>query len=360
MTSIWHLTNKWVTSVGARHFIFVLLLMSGVPSLLTWLKLSRLQSSAPNWIIVIVYCMEYLQKNISRLQRIQNNLARVVVRQGRYASITPVFAGLHWLPIAWRIDFKLYTLVYKVRLSMQPVYLASCLTESVPTRTLRSASLHLLTVPRVRTVAASRQFWSVAAPTVWNRILCSIRDSETLAAFKNKLKLTILNWPSIRDCVLLLHALDSTILCLTFWHLAERVTNFIVLYCIVSETIVQINSVWPIVIAFFEIARLLMAGTPHWTVIEPTWWCCIAVSTPSYRSRNSWNDHEHAAGWADAAEMGKSGGGGRTSCIRRNSMPRQQQLPISVPNSRNVLMSVVYNLFGFRQTNTLSTERPSG
>ena len=63
-TSTWHFTSMWVISAGARHFIFVLLLMSGVPSLPTWLKLLRLQSSAPNWFIAIVYCMEHLQKHI--------------------------------------------------------------------------------------------------------------------------------------------------------------------------------------------------------------------------------------------------------------------------------------------------------
>ena len=45
------------------------------------------------------YCNSLLYgasaKNIPRLQRIQNNLARVVVRRGKCASITPVLAELH-------------------------------------------------------------------------------------------------------------------------------------------------------------------------------------------------------------------------------------------------------------------------
>ena len=137
------------------------------------------------------YCNSLLfgasDKNISRLQRIQNNLARVVTNRGRYDRITPILAELHWLPIKERIEFKLCTLTYKVRTNKQPAYLASCLTESGPTRTLRSASRHLLTVPRTRTVAASRRF-SVAAPTAWNRIPLAIRETETLASFRNKLK----------------------------------------------------------------------------------------------------------------------------------------------------------------------------
>ena len=137
------------------------------------------------------YCNSLLfgasNKNIMRLQRIQNNLARVVTNRGKYDRITPILAELHWLPIRERIEFKLCTLIYKVRTNKQPAYLASCLTESVLTRNLRSASRHLLTVPRTRTVAASRRF-SVAAPTVWNRIPLAIRETETLASFRNKLK----------------------------------------------------------------------------------------------------------------------------------------------------------------------------
>ena len=166
------------------------------------------------------YCNSLLfgasNKNISRLQRIQNNLARVVTNRGKYDRISPILAELHWLPIRERIEFKLCTLTYKVRTNKQPAYLASCLTESVLTRNLRSASRHLLTVPRTRTVAASRQF-SVAAPTAWNRIPLAIRETETLASFRNKLKTFLFKLAyDTWDAFYFFHALDSTILCLTF------------------------------------------------------------------------------------------------------------------------------------------------
>ena len=37
--------------------------------------------------------------NLDRLQRVQNTLARVVTETRRRGHITPVLAGLHWLPV---------------------------------------------------------------------------------------------------------------------------------------------------------------------------------------------------------------------------------------------------------------------
>jgi len=55
-------------------------------------------------------------KHINRLQRVQNALARVVTYQRQYTSplsSTALLQNLHWLPIEWRVHFKLATLAYK-------------------------------------------------------------------------------------------------------------------------------------------------------------------------------------------------------------------------------------------------------
>jgi len=54
------------------------------------------------------------QKHISRLQRVQHALARVVMQQGyRFSLSTELLKQLHWLPVEWRIRFKLATSTYK-------------------------------------------------------------------------------------------------------------------------------------------------------------------------------------------------------------------------------------------------------
>ena len=58
---------------------------------------------------------------------------------------------LHWLPVRYRIIFKIYTITYQVLSCKQPSYLHSLLT---PVRTfvqLRLSSSDLLFVPKVNT-----------------------------------------------------------------------------------------------------------------------------------------------------------------------------------------------------------------
>ena len=51
--------------------------------------------------------------NLHRLQSIQNSAARIVTNSSKYTQITPVLRKLHWLPVQFRSEFKLATLVYK-------------------------------------------------------------------------------------------------------------------------------------------------------------------------------------------------------------------------------------------------------
>ena len=56
------------------------------------------------------------QKHISRLQRVQHALVRVVMQQAyRSSSSTELLKQLHWLPIEWRIRFSLISLPQLIR-----------------------------------------------------------------------------------------------------------------------------------------------------------------------------------------------------------------------------------------------------
>ena len=50
--------------------------------------------------------------NLTRLQRVQNTLARVVAQKPRFCHITPVLSDLHWLPVRHRISFKIATVTF--------------------------------------------------------------------------------------------------------------------------------------------------------------------------------------------------------------------------------------------------------
>jgi len=64
---------------------------------------------------------------IDKLQRVQNTLARVVSKTHRRDHITPVLADLHWLPVRYRIEYKIALLAYKALTIPQP----QCLSELI-------------------------------------------------------------------------------------------------------------------------------------------------------------------------------------------------------------------------------------
>ena len=77
------------------------------------------------------YCNSLLHeipsKDLQKLQRVQNCLARVVTKVPRFSRSIPLLKSLHWLPIKLRIQFKIYTFVFRCLDDVQPFYLSSLL-----------------------------------------------------------------------------------------------------------------------------------------------------------------------------------------------------------------------------------------
>jgi len=89
-----------------------------------------------------LYCISL--KHTARLQRIQRAVARVVLYQQYRASplsSNELCKQLHWLPIEWRIRFKLATLTSKP-CTLVVRNIPDLLQHHEPTRSLRSSSSH--------------------------------------------------------------------------------------------------------------------------------------------------------------------------------------------------------------------------
>ena len=61
--------------------------------------------------------------SIKKLQRVQNNAARIVLEAPRRSHASPLLRTLHWLPVQQRIDYKVALLTFKVRSTSTPSYL---------------------------------------------------------------------------------------------------------------------------------------------------------------------------------------------------------------------------------------------
>ena len=138
------------------------------------------------------YCNSLLAgttvSNLSRLQLVQNTLARVVAQKSRFDHITPVLSELHWIPVRHRINFKIAAITHTFLQSQQPSYLAGLIPRYAPVRSLRSSSSLSICVPlRKTSMAASRSFSSVA-PKIWNALPGHLSSIPTLPAFRRALK----------------------------------------------------------------------------------------------------------------------------------------------------------------------------
>ena len=102
-----------------------------------------------------------------------------------------MLAALHWLPICFRVNFKVLMLTYKALNGLGPRYLAERLLPPRSTRiTLTSLEVRLrsLTPREARKEKTRNQAFSAVAPRLWNNLPPEIRAAPTLGTFKTQLK----------------------------------------------------------------------------------------------------------------------------------------------------------------------------
>ncbi len=128
------------------------------------------------------------QSCLKRLQVVQNDAARLLTGRRRFDHATPILIFLNWLPVKYRIIFKVLTFVFKSLHNLAPSYITEVCLNYNPTRALRSCSSGLLIVPRTRLQHRGDRAFAVAGPNLWNNLPDSIRTVSSLSYFKHLLK----------------------------------------------------------------------------------------------------------------------------------------------------------------------------
>ena len=185
-----HLTmDKQIQSI-CRSAHFHLRNISSIRNLLTDTAVSQLVHALVT--SRLDYCNSLLtgitDSQLNRLQRFQNNAARVVCRIPKFDHITPTLKALHWLPVKSRIIFKILLLTYRILNGLAPDYLSELLTRYEPKRSLRSSGQGLLTVPTANLKSYGDRAFSIRAPKEWNHLPVDIRNATSLDIFKKQLK----------------------------------------------------------------------------------------------------------------------------------------------------------------------------
>ena len=93
--------------------------------------------------------------------------------------------NLHWLPIQYRLKFKILLQMFKVVNGSSPSYLANLVKKHVPSSYLRSSDANLFVVPRTDAISkfGDRRF-SVSGLLLKNNLPTDIKCAETLSQFK--------------------------------------------------------------------------------------------------------------------------------------------------------------------------------
>ena len=127
------------------------------------------------------------ENDIARLQRVQNCLARVVTNAPRFSRSVPILKRLHWLPVKFRIHFKICAITFRTLKENQPAYLADLLVRPKCSKYLRSTNSNRFVVLRIKTKTGSRAF-TISGPALWNALPVPIRNAKTILTFRKLLK----------------------------------------------------------------------------------------------------------------------------------------------------------------------------
>ena len=131
-----------------------------------------------------------LTYQLNKLQRVQNAAARLIFQESKYCHVRPLVFNLHWLPVKFRIDFKIQgirlSMAWRLFISRNSLILMKHVNASYPPTGL------LLNLWNSRQTTLGDRSFAVAAPQLWNSLPYAIRSSLSVPTFKKTLKTFLL------------------------------------------------------------------------------------------------------------------------------------------------------------------------
>ena len=115
--------------------------------------------------------------SIKKLQRVQNNAARIVLEAPRRS---------YWLPVQQRIDYKVALLTLKVRSTSTPSYLRRLIQDRQHSHKVRSTTTTLCQASTTTTFV--KRVYQCSSPAVRNSLPKNVVNSDSVTVFKSRLK----------------------------------------------------------------------------------------------------------------------------------------------------------------------------
>ena len=131
-------------------------------------------------------------KNVRKLQAVQNFACRILSGAKTYDHVTPLLKSLSWFPVKDQLYYRQAIMAFKCMTSHAPEYLTSqfftC--EQVSERTTRSSKK--LNIPLFRTASGQRTFY-YRTVKLWNNLESFLKLSLSVKSFKRSLRSQLLD-----------------------------------------------------------------------------------------------------------------------------------------------------------------------
>ena len=75
------------------------------------------------WTVVTASYLEFLSAIFTNY-RVQNAAAHLIFQESRFCHITPLLKSLYWLPVKYRIVFKIILITFKAIHGLAPAYIS--------------------------------------------------------------------------------------------------------------------------------------------------------------------------------------------------------------------------------------------
>ena len=140
------------------------------------------------------YCNSLLfgvpECHLHKLQRVQNVAARLIFQESRFCHITSLLRSPPWLPVKYRIVFKIILTTFKAIHGLALTYISELISVRDTGRYDFRSSDGLLLAPcrgKTLTTLGDRSFHA-AASKLWKDLPGSIRNTQSLNKFKKAIK----------------------------------------------------------------------------------------------------------------------------------------------------------------------------
>ena len=154
----------------------------------------------PNLLVIIInalvfsklyYCSTVWSntsdKNLPKLQHVQNFAARIISGKRKFDHITPVLQDLRWLSVRQQLYLRDAVFTLKFMTGCAPDYLRSNLVTRGQASGRVTRNSQQLNIPLFRTATSQRSF-QYRAVSLWNSLDKDLKLSKNHEIFKRKLK----------------------------------------------------------------------------------------------------------------------------------------------------------------------------